>query len=171
MNEQKLMEMAVKLIGEDNLSDELKKVREEIMNEGQNQSQGNEDIFTSREYILDVNLIRVRMKERELTLTQLQEQVGVTYRTVARWLSKYEFPRHQNLMRLAEVLQMEPHQFVRNRFGPEPMENEDLRFVQRRIENMVTEILEDEKIPKDKKLDALIKYHGTLVRGKNSNRE
>ena len=61
--------------------------------------------FDPDDYYLDTELIRVRLKECNLTLKQLQEKVGVSYRTVIRWLAKDEFPKDKNFIQLAEVLQ------------------------------------------------------------------
>ena len=72
-------------------------------------------------------------------------------------------------MQLAEVLQLEPYQLVRrNAVGDKDTINENIRFTQRSIESIVTEILDDEKMPKDKKVDALVKYHNALIKLKNS---
>ena len=43
-------------------------------------------------------------------------------------------------------------------------------FVQRRIEEIVTEILNDEETPNEKKVDTLVKFHSALVRAKKSKR-
>ena len=72
-------------------------------------------------------------------------------------------------MQLAEVLQLEPHQLVRRKYSSQKEGiNENLLFAQRSLENLVTEILDDEKMPKDKKADALIKYHNALIKLKSS---
>ena len=44
--------------------------------------------------------------------------------------------------------------------------DESLRFTQRSIESIVAEILDDEKMPKEKKVDALAKYYNILLKGK-----
>ena len=125
--------------------------------------------FDPDNYYLDSELIRVRLKECKLTLKQLHEKVGVSYRTVMRWLTKAEFPKNQNFMQLAEVLQLEPHELVRRNYsGQSTLLNESLRLTQRSLESLVTEILDDEKMPKDKKVDALVKYHNALIKLKNS---
>ena len=46
--------------------------------------------------------------------------------------------------------------------------NESLRFTQRSIESLVTEILEDEKMAKEKKVDAMVKYHNALIKYQNA---
>ena len=72
-------------------------------------------------------------------------------------------------MQLAEALQLEPHQLVRKNYsGQGTLVDESLRFTQRGLENLVAEILDDEKMPKDKKVDALVKYHNTLIKLKSS---
>ena len=38
-------------------------------------------------------------------------------------------------------------------------QKDTFNFAQRSIESLITEILDDEKMPKDKKADALIKYY------------
>ena len=82
-----------------------------------------------------------------------------------------EFPRTQNLTRLAEVLEVEPHELViKQSFSSRERIDDDLRFVQRRIEEIVTEILNDEEIPNEKKVDTLVKFHSALVRAKKSKR-
>ena len=133
------------------------------------QSASDTTLFDSDNYYLDSELIRVRLKECNLTLKQLHEKISVSYRTVMRWLAKTEFPKDENFMQLAEVLQLEPHQLVRKNYSSEKASiNEHLRFAQRSLENLVTEILDDEKMPKEKKVDALIKYHNTLIKLKSS---
>ena len=125
--------------------------------------------FAPDRFYLDAELIRVRMKECKLTLKQLHEQVGVSYRTVIRWLNDSEFPKQQNLVKLAEALQLEPHQLVRQNYsGQSTLLNESLRFTQRNLESIITEILDDEKMPKEKKVDVLVKYHNTLIKLKSS---
>ncbi len=133
------------------------------------QSASETTLFDSDNYYLDSELIRVRLKECNLTLKQLHEKIGVSYRTVMRWLARTEFPKDENFMQLAEVLQLEPHQLVRKNYSSEKASiNEHLRFAQRSLENLVTEILDDEKMPKEKKVDALIKYHNALIKLKSS---
>ena len=133
------------------------------------QSTSKTTLFDSGSYYLDSELIRVRLKECKLTLKQLHEKVGVSYRTVMRWLAKDEFPKDKNFMQLAEVLQLEPHQLVRRNYtGQSTLLDESLRFTQRSLESLVTEILDDEKMPKDKKVDALVKYHNALIKLKSS---
>lgn len=126
-----------------------------------------QELFDAKFYSLDTTLVRVRMKERNLALTDLQEQLGVAYRTLTRWLSKDDFPQHQNLVKLADVLDIELYQLViKKRYGGSyPNERNDaLRYIQRRIETVVTEILEDKETSKEKKLDALVKYHNILLK-------
>ena len=127
-------------------------------------------LFDPNHFRLDSELIRIRIKECNLTLKQLHEKVGVSYRTIMRWLTNDEFPKDKNFMQLAEVLQLEPHQLLvsRNAFRQKDTLNESVRFAQRSIENLITEILDDEKMPKDKKVDALIKYHNALIKLKSS---
>ena len=133
------------------------------------QSASDTTLFDSDNYYLDSELIRVRLKECNLTLKQLHEKIGVSYRTVMRWLARTEFPKDENFMQLAEVLQLEPHQLVRKNYSSEKASiNEHLRFAQRSLENLVTEILDDEKMPKEKKVDTLIKYHNALIKLKSS---
>ncbi|MCG9131682.1 helix-turn-helix transcriptional regulator [Candidatus Poribacteria bacterium] len=146
---------------------------EELVMEHKNPQQNSEqdtegtDPFEEDRFYLDSELIRVRIKECQLTLKQLHEQVGVSYRTVIRWLNNTEFPKHQNLVQLAEALQLEPHELVlRKMMGRRNMMEESLRFTQRSIESIVTEILNDEKMPKEKKVDALAKYYNILLKGK-----
>lgn len=69
-----------------------------------------------------------------------------------------------------EVLQLEPHQLLvsRNAFRQKDTLNENIRFAQRSIESIITEILDDEKMPKDKKVDTLVKYHNALIKLKSS---
>ena len=65
------------------------------------------------------------------------------------------------------MLGFEPYQlFRKGMFGKEDILDENLRFAQRSIENLITEILDDEKMPKDKKVDALTKYYSVLIKGK-----
>jgi transcriptional regulator with XRE-family HTH domain len=129
-----------------------------------------EVLFDSKSFSLDVTLVRVRMKERNLTLTEVQEQLGIAYRTLIRWLNKDDFPQHQNLVKLADVLDIEPYQLVYRwrKYGDNhPNENNDaLRYVQRRIETIVTQIMDDKETSKEKKLDALVKYHNILLKSK-----
>ena len=133
------------------------------------QSASDTTLFDSDNYYLDSELIRVRLKECNLTLKQLHEKIGVSYRTVMRWLARAEFPKDENFMQLAEALQLEPHQLVRKNYSSEKASiNEHLRFAQRSLENLVTEILDDEKMPKEKKVDTLIKYHNALIKLKSS---
>ena len=134
------------------------------------QSTSETTLFDPGRFRLDSELIRVRLKECKLTIKQLHEKVGVSYRTVMRWLTNDEFPKDKNLMQLAEVLQLEPHQLLvsRNAFQQKDNLNENIRFAQRSIESIVTEILDDEKMPKDKKVDALVKYHNALIKLRSS---
>ncbi len=134
------------------------------------QSASDTTLFDSDNYYLDSELIRVRLKECNLTLKQLHEKIGVSYRTVMRWLARAEFPKDENFMQLAEVLQLEPHQLLvsRNAFRQKDTLNESVRFAQRSLESLVTEILDDEKMPKEKKVDTLIKYHNALIKLKSS---
>ena len=164
--EKQLLDLAEQLGGEEFV--------EELMatkptNPTPEQSASETTLFDSDNYYLDSELIRVRLKECNLTLKQLHEKVGVSYRTVMRWLARTEFPKDENFMQLAEVLQLEPHQLVRKNYSSEKASiNEHLRFAQRSLENLVTEILDDEKMPKEKKVDTLIKYHNALIKLKSS---
>ena len=168
--EKQLLELAEEMGGKDFVAELLMEKKKLMQNPEQNETEQNEtdtDFFEAKSRVLDVELIRVRMKECNLTLKQVQEQVGVSYRTVTRWLSRDEVPRQQNFIRLAEVLGLEPHQLVRSgMFGQLDILNENLRFVQRSIESIITEILDDEKMPKDKKVNALTKYYSALMKGK-----
>ena len=164
--EKQLLDFAEKLGGEEFV--------EELMatkptNPTPEQSASETTLFDSDNYYLDSELIRVRLKECNLTLKQLHEKIGVSYRTVMRWLARAEFPKDENFMQLAEALQLEPHQLVRKNYSSEKASiNEHLRFAQRSLENLVTEILDDEKMPKEKKVDTLIKYHNALIKLKSS---
>ena len=170
MNEEKFIKLATKIVGESTVEEYLN-MNKETMNQDPNQAEFDEDVFDSDSYYLDTGFIRVRMKERNLTLKQLQEQVGVAYRTATRWLGNQEFPRTQNLTRLAEVLEVEPHELViKQSFSSRERIDDDLQFVQRRIEEIVTEILNDEEISNEKKVDTLVKFHSALVRAKKSKR-
>ena len=170
MNEEKFIKLAAKIVGESTVEEYLN-MNKETMHQDPNQAEFDEDVFDSDSYYLDTGFIRVRMKERNLTLMQLQEQVGVAYRTATRWLGNQEFPRTQNLTRLAEVLEVEPHELViKQSFSSRERIDDDIRFVQRRIEEIVTEILNDEEISNEKKVDTLVKFHSTLVRAKKSKR-
>lgn len=164
--EKQLLDFADKLGGEE-LVEELMATKP--TNPTPKQQASETTIFDPDSYYLDSELIRVRLKECNLTLKQLHEKVGVSYRTVMRWLAKTEFPKDKNFMQLAEALQLEPHQLVRRNYtGQSTLLDESLRFTQRSLENLVTEILDDEKMPKDKKVDALVKYHNTLIKLKNN---
>lgn len=167
--EKQLLELAEEMGGKE-FVEELLMEKETITQNPEQNEMDNEmttDLFEIKGRVLDVELIRVRMKECNLTLKQVHEQVGVSYRTVTRWLSRDEVPREQNFTRLAEVLELEPHQLVRNgMFGKQDIINENLRFVQRSLESIITEILEDDKMPKDKKVNALTKYYSVLIKGK-----
>ncbi len=125
-------------------------------------------LFDHKSFQLDTTLVRVRMKECNLALTDLQEKLGVAYRTLIRWLNKDDFPQHCNLVKLANVLELEPHQLVirwRSYATTGPNESTDtLRYIQRRIETIVAQILEDKEISKEVKLDALVKYHNILLK-------
>ena len=165
--EAQLMELAEEMGGKA-FVEELR-MDKETTTQNPEQDEMDADFFEARNLILDVELIRVRMKECNLTLKQVQEQVGVSYRTVTRWLSRDEIPREQNFIRLAEVLGLEPYQlFRKGMFGKQDILDENLRFAQRSIESLITEILDDEKIPKEKKVDALTKYYSVLIKAKNS---
>ena len=164
--EKQLLDFAEKLGGEE-FVEELMETKP--TNPTPKQRTSETTLFNPDRYYLDSELIRVRLKECKLTIKQLHEKVGVSYRTVMRWLARTEFPKDKNFMQLAEVLQLEPHQLVRKNYsGQNTVLNESLRFTQRNLENLVTEILEDEKMPKDKKVDALVKYHNTLIKLKSS---
>ena len=164
--EKQLLDFAEKLGGEE-FVEEL--IATKPTNPTPEQSASETTLFDSDNYYLDSELIRVRLKECNLTLKQLHEKIGVSYRTVMRWLARAEFPKDENFMQLAEVLQLEPHQLVRKNYSSEKASiNEHLRFAQRSLENLVTEILDDEKMPKEKKVDTLIKYHNALIKLKSS---
>ena len=164
--EKQLLDFAEKIGGEEFVK-EL--IETKPTNPTSEQSASKTTLFDPDRYYLDSELIRVRLKERKLTLKHLHEKVGVSYRTVMRWLANAEFPKDENFTQLAEVLQLEPHQLIRRNYsGQSPLINESLRFAQRSIESIITEILDDEKIPKDKKVDALIKYHNALIKLKNN---
>ena len=166
--ENQLLDFAEKLGGEE-LVEELMATKPTNPTSKQSASKTTSFDFAPDRYYLDSELIRVRLKECDLTLKQLHEKVGVSYRTVIRWLANEEFPKDKNFMQLAEVLQLEPHQLVRRKYsGQSTLLNESLRFTQRRLEGLVTEILDDEKMPKDKKVDALVKYHNALIKLKSS---
>lgn len=164
--EKQLLDFAEKLGGEE-FVEELMETKP--TNPTPKQSTSKATLFDPDSYYLDSELIRVRLKECQLTLKQLHEKIGVSYRTVMWWLAKTEFPKDKNFMQLAEVLQLEPHQLVRRKYSSQKEGiNENLLFAQRSLENLVTEILDDEKMPKDKKADALIKYHNALIKLKSS---
>ena len=166
--EKQLLDFAEKFGGEE-LVEELM-METKTTNPTPKQSASKTPLFDPDHFRLDSELIRVRTKECKLTLKQVHEKVGVSYRTVMRWLANDEFPKDENFMQLAEVLQLEPHQLLvsRNAFRQKDTLNESVRFAQRSIERIVTEILDDEKMPKDKKVDALIKYHNALIKLKSS---
>ena len=167
--EKQLLDFAEQIGGADFVEELLMDTKTTNPTQGQSASNPDTFDFSSNRYRLDNELIRVRLKECKLTLKQLHEKVGVSYRTIMRWLTNAEFPQDKNLMQLAEVLQLEPHQLViKNAFASMERLNEDIRFTQRSIESLITEILDDEKMPKDKKVDALIKYHNSLIKLKNS---
>ena len=165
--EKQLLDFADRLGGGE-LLNELMSTR--LTNLTLKQSTSKTTIFDPNHFRLDSELIRVRLKECNLTLKQLHEQVNVSYRTVMRWLTNEEFPKDKNLMQLAEVLQLDPHQLLvsKSPFRKGDTLNENIRFAQRSIESLVTEILKDEKMPKEKKIDALIKYHNALIKLKSS---
>lgn len=164
--EKQLLDFAEKLGGEE-FVEELMETKP--TNPTPKQRTSETTLFDPDRYYLDSELIRVRLKECKLTIKQLHEKVGVSYRTVMRWLARTEFPKEKNVMQLAETLQLEPHQLVRKNYsGQGTLVDESLRFTQRGLENLVAEILEDEKMPKDKKIDALVKYHNTLIKLKSS---
>lgn len=167
MNDEKLTQLTKELDSEEDYEEQLKKMNEYLMDEDLSEELENGDIFTSKSFYLDTSLVRIRMKERNLTLMQLHKQVGVAYRTVIRWLSGEEFPRDENLLRLAAALEMEPYEFiVKISYSKHDPVEDILRFVHRRIEKVVTEILDDANIDKDKKFDALVKYHSELIKAK-----
>ncbi|MDE0016684.1 MAG: helix-turn-helix transcriptional regulator [Candidatus Poribacteria bacterium] len=165
--EKQLLDFAEKLGGEE-FVEELMETKP--TNPTPKQSTSKTTLFDPDRFRLDSELIRVRLKECKLTIKQLHEKVGVSYRTIMRWLTNDEFPKDKNLMQLAEVLQLEPHQLLvsSNAFRQKDTLNENIRFAQRSIESIITEILDDEKMPKDKKVDALIKYHNALIKLKSS---
>ena len=131
-------------------------------------------LFDDKAFKLDASLVRVRMKECDLTLTDLQGKIGVAYRTLIRWLNRDDFPQHRNLVKLADVLELEPYQLVirwTNFTTPWPNESSDaIRYIQRRIETIVTQILEDKEISKETKLNALVKYHNILLKQQKQSR-
>ena len=157
--EESLIELAEKL-GCEEVIETYHKIIGETTNE--------EELFDVKSYSLDTTLVRVRMKECNLALKDVQEQIGVAYRTLIRWLNRDDFPKHENLAKLAEVLELEPYQLVYRwrRYGDNrPNENNDaLRYIQRRIETIVTEILDDKETSNEKKIDALVKYHNILLK-------
>ena len=52
-----------------------------------------------------------------------------------------------------------------NELGKSINESGDaIRYIQRRIETIVTQILEDKEVSKEIKLDALVKYHNILLK-------
>ena len=165
--EKQLLDFAEKLGGEE-FAEELMETKP--TNPTPKQRASKTTLFDPDHFRLDSELIRVRLKECNLTLKQLHEKVGVSYRTVMRWLTNDEFPKDKNLTQLAETLQLEPHQLLvsRNAFRQKDTLNESVRFTQRSIESIITEILDDEKMPKDKKVDALVKYHNALIKLKSS---
>ena len=167
--EKQLLDFAEQLGGEE-FVEEIMATKPTNPTPEQQVSNTNDFDFDPDRFRLDSELIRVRIKECNFTLKQLHEKVGVSYRTVLRWLTDDEFPKDKNLRQLAEVLQLEPHQLVvsRNAFRQKDALNENIRFAQRSIESVVTEILDDEKMPKDKKVDALVKYHNALIKLKDS---
>ena len=131
-------------------------------------------LFNDKSFKLDTSLVRVRMKECDLTLTDLQGKIGVAYRTLIRWLNRDDFPQHRNLVKLADVLELESHQLVirwTNFTTPWPNENSDaIRYIQRRIETIVAQILEDKETSKETKLNALVKYHNILLKATEQSR-
>ena len=164
--EKQLLDFAEKFGGEE-FVEELMATKS--LNSTPKQGASKTTLFDSDDYYLDSELIRVRLKECKLTLKQLHEKIGVSYRTVMRWLAKAEFPKDKNFMQLAEVLQLEPHQLVRRKYSSRNEGiNENLRFARRSLESLITEILDDEKMPKEKKVDTLIKYHNALIKLKSS---
>ncbi len=164
--EKQLLDFAEKLGGEE-FVEELRATKP--TNPTPKQDASETTFFDPDRSYLDSALIRVRLKECKLTFKQLHEKVGVSYRTIMRWLARDEFPKEKNFMQLAEVLQLEPYQLVKRKYSLQKEDiNENLLFAQRSLENLVTEILDDEKIPKDKKVDALIKYHNALIKLKSS---
>ena len=168
MKEIKQLEQIMRSIGEEHFQDELKTLEEIAMDKDRDLTEY-EGIFPSQSYHLDESLIRARMKERNLTLKQLHEQVGVAYRTVTRWVSGQEFPHPQNLVRLAAVLELEPHELVirttLRKFDPT---EDDLRFIQLQMEKVLGCILADENTSDDKKLEALLKAHNALIKARDS---
>ena len=163
--EKQLLDFAEKLGGEEFVDELVAEAKTTNPTPKQRASKTTTFHFDTNDYYLDSELIRVRLKECKLTIKQLHEKVGISYRTVMRWLTNAEFPKNKNFMQLAEVLQLEPHQLVRRKYSAEKeVINENLRFAQRSLENLVTEILDDEEMPKEKKVDALIKYHNALIK-------
>ena len=124
--------------------------------------------FSDEDYKLNAQLIRVRMKELGLTLTDLQQHTSVTYRTLYRWLSGEDFPRKKNIVKLADILQLEPEQlFIQKYTSRLTAVRDELLFVQRQIEQIVSQTLSDEKVPDEKKLELLLKYHNMLLKMNN----
>ena len=124
--------------------------------------------FSDGDYKLNAQLIRVRMKELGLTLTDLQQHTSVAYRTLYRWLGGEDFPRKKNIAKLADILQLEPEQlFIQKYTSRLTAVRDELLFVQRQIEQIVSQTLSDEKVPDEKKLDLLLKYHNMLLKTNN----
>ena len=165
--EKQLLDFAEKIGGEEYVEELLMDTK--TTEQDPKQDENDTNFFDANRFYLDSELVRVRLKECNLTLTQLHEKVGVSYRTVMRWLANDEFPKNKNLKQLAEVLQLELHHLLKRKYtGHKEVINENLRFAQRSLESLVTEILDDEKMPKEKKVDTLIKYHNALIKLKNS---
>ena len=91
MLEKKLKELALESAGEDFVEKHFN-MANKTTKRNPEQDAIDTDLFESDYFCLDDELIRVRMKECKLALKQLHEQVGVSYRTVIRWLSDSEFP-------------------------------------------------------------------------------
>ena len=123
--EKQLLDFAEEIGGKE-FVEELLTENETTQPNSEQDAEGTDPFDTDRFY-LDSELIRVRIKECKLTLIQLHQKVGVSYRTVIRWLNNTEFPKHQNLVQLAEALQLEPHELVlRKMMGRRTMMEESL---------------------------------------------
>ena len=77
--EKQLLDFAEKLGGEE-FVEELMETKP--TNPTPKQSTSKATLFDPDSYYLDSELIRVRLKECQLTLKQLHEKIGVSYRTV-----------------------------------------------------------------------------------------
>jgi len=120
--------------------------------------------FGATKFELNIRLVRARLKELKLTLKDVQRKTGVSYRTVHRWITGEDLPHPKNLVQLTHILDIELYQLVTDAFRFKPKSNTDqIFFVQRQIEKLIDAMLEDPKIPPEKKLDMLVKYHKVLT--------